>query len=83
MGGKILTVSDTHKFLLSSGDYVSVSEIEIGTEIKTMNGTSILESVYAIGNGEVLKIEIGEAHTYVIDGVISHNKIVRTLTAEP
>jgi hypothetical protein len=83
IGGKILTVSDTHKFLLSSGDYVSVSEIEIGTEIKTMNGTSILESVYAIGNGEVLKIEIEEAHTYVIDGVISHNKIVRSLSAEP
>jgi hypothetical protein len=74
-------VSDTHKFLLSSGDYVSVSEIEIGSEIKTINGTSILESVYAIGNGEVLKIEIEDAHTYVVDGVISHNKIVQSITS--
>ena len=80
IGGKTLTVSDSHKFLLSSGDYVSVSEIKTGTEIKTIEGTSIFESVQSVGMGEVLKIEVENAHTYVVDGIISHNKIVLSLT---
>lgn len=75
IGGKTLTVSDTHKFLLSDGEYVKVTDIGVGNEIKTMDGTSILESIETIGYGEVIKIEVDDAHTYVIDRVISHNKI--------
>jgi hypothetical protein len=83
IGGKKLTVSDTHKFLTTNGDYVAVTEIGIGNGIETMNGTLILESLEMIGYGEVIKIEVEDAHTYVIDEVISHNKIVKELTFEP
>jgi intein/homing endonuclease len=32
-----------------------------------------LESKNRIGEGEVVKIEVEEAHTYVMEGIISHN----------
>lgn len=71
--GKSITVSDSHKFLTENGEYVTISNITEGTLIKTINGLAKLESKQRIGEGEVIKIEVENAHTYVLEGVISHN----------
>jgi len=73
IGDKTVTVSDTHKFLTSDNVYVRITDIEIGKEIKTVTGTLPLISKDRIDMGEIVKIEVEEAHTYVIDDIISHN----------
>lgn len=73
IGDKIVTVSESHKFLTSDNVYVRITDIEIGKEIRTVTGTLPLISKDWIDKGEIVKIEVEEAHTYVIDNIISHN----------
>jgi hypothetical protein len=74
IGDKKLKVSDSHKFLIENGEYVSISDINIGNTIQTIDGLKELISKENIGNNEVVRFEIEEAHTYVVEGMISHNK---------
>jgi hypothetical protein len=74
IGDKIVTVSESHKFLTADNVYVPIADIEIGREIRTVTGTLPLISKDWIDSGEIVKIEVEEAHTYIIDGIISHNK---------
>lgn len=74
IGDKTLKVSDSHKFLIENGEYVSISDISIGDNIQTIDGLKELISKENIGNNEVVRFEIEDAHTYVVEGVISHNK---------
>lgn len=73
IGGINLKVSDSHKFLTENNRYITISDIEIGSFIKTVDGLAKLESKQRIGDGEVVKIEVENAHTYVLEGIISHN----------
>jgi hypothetical protein len=74
IGGKTVTVSASHKFLTDSGKYEDASSLSIGSMVRTINGISpILEKKY-IGESDVVKIEVQGAHTYVMEGFISHNK---------
>lgn len=83
VAGKIIKVSESHKFLVEDGRYVTVSDIQIGDRIQTVDGLAILEYKERIGEGPVVKIEVEEAHTYVVEGLISHNiKAVEFLTSE-
>jgi intein/homing endonuclease len=69
-----VTVSASHKFLTDSGKYEDASSLSIGSMVRTINGISpILEKKY-IGESDVVKIEVQGAHTYVMEGFISHNK---------
>ena len=73
IGDKLVEVSDTHKFLLSTGEYVKISDIQEGTLIQTIDGDLPLISKESIGDREVVKLEIDQAHTYVVEGIHSHN----------
>ena len=73
IGGTSVKVSESHKFLTENNGYVTISDLNIGSVIRTVNGLSKLESKNRIGEGEVVKIEVEEAHTYVMEGIISHN----------
>jgi hypothetical protein len=75
VGGKLVEVSESHKFLLSTGEYVKISDIKEGTLIQTLDGDLPLISKESIGKHEVVKLEIDQAHTYVVEGIHSHNKI--------
>jgi hypothetical protein len=70
---KIIKVSESHKFLTPKG-FIEAIDLNPGDEIRTLNGTSKIKSIDAIEDGEVMKIEIKDAHTYIVDGFISHNK---------
>ena len=73
IGNRTVTVSDTHRFLTADNKYVTITNIKIGTEIKTIDGNIALLSVDRIDRREIVKIEVEEAHTYVVNGMISHN----------
>jgi len=78
--GKKLKVSSTHKFLMSDDSWKKVCDISVGESVMGMNYDVIYDlsskeivSITDIGDGEVIKFEIDEAHTYITDGLISHN----------
>jgi hypothetical protein len=73
IGGKSIKVSESHRFLTTDGEYIAIAELPIGTTLRTVEGTAILESKENIGNMEVVKIEVDDAHTYVLEEVLSHN----------
>ena len=69
-----VTVSESHKFLTENDEYVAVSDLSIGSKIKTLNGNKEITEILDIGMGTVMCIEIEDAHTYIVNGLISHNK---------
>jgi len=75
IGSKLVEVSDTHKFLTAAGEYVSISDLAIGDLIQTVDGDLPLISKESIGKKEIVKLEIDQAHTYIVEGLHSHNKV--------
>ena len=73
IGGRNIKVSDTHRFLTESGAYIKVTDLSIGDKIATIFGLESIESMTSIGEGHIIKLEIDEAHTYVVEGARSHN----------
>jgi hypothetical protein len=78
--GKKLKVSSTHKFLMSDDSWKKVCDISVGESVMGMNYDVIYDlsskeivSITDIGDGEVIKFEIDQAHTYITEGLISHN----------
>jgi hypothetical protein len=78
--GQKLKVSSTHKFLMSDDTWKKVCDISIGECVMGMNHDVIYDlsskeivSITDIGDGEVIKFEIDQAHTYITEGLISHN----------
>lgn len=68
-----ITVSTTHKFLMDNGDWKQVFEIRADDCIKGIDTDKRVSSLRSIGSGPAVKITIDDAHTYVADGLISHN----------
>ena len=68
-------VSESHKFLTVDEEYVRISDLVLGDLIKTLDGLVEISSIESIGEAEVIKIEVEDAHTYVVERAISHNKI--------
>ncbi len=75
-----LKVSSTHKFLMSDDTWKKVCDISVGESVMGMNQDDIhdlsskeIVSITDIGDGEVIKFEIDQAHTYITEGLISHN----------
>jgi hypothetical protein len=78
--GKKLKVSSTHKFLMSDDSWKKVCDISVGESVMGMNYDVIYDlsskeivSITDIGDGEVIKFEIEDAHTYITEGFVSHN----------
>jgi hypothetical protein len=74
VGNKTVEVSESHKFLTADGKYISISDLELGELIQTVDGDLPLISKEFIGNMEIVKLEIDQAHTYIVEGIHSHNK---------
>ena len=69
-------VSDTHKFLMSDQTWRQVFDISVGDKVSSVSSTQPEKEILSlekIGIGAVVKIEIEEAHTYIANGLISHN----------
>ena len=73
IGGKEIKVSEMHRFLTPEGNYIPLIDLNIGSSVVTLDGISHIESKKNIGLMEVVKIEVENAHTYVLEGAVSHN----------
>lgn len=68
-----LTASDNHPVLTDRG-WVALSQLVIGDRVAQEIGYAAVSSVSYRDRGDVVKITVDLAHTYVSQGVISHNK---------
>lgn len=73
VSGLELIVSDSHMFWYQ-GRYLSTSWLVPNTELQRVgSGTEVIKEKISLGIGTVVKIEIEYAHTYVVNGFLSHN----------
>lgn len=77
-----MKVSDTHKFLLSDGSWKEMYLLDKGAQVQTMRGINAkgyktITNIEEIGDGDVVMLTVEEAHTYIADGLISHNMKAR------
>ena len=72
--GQKIIVSTTHKFLTDKDEWKEVQQMEVGESIKTQHGSKTLASITSLGDGPVVKMTVTDAHTYIADGLVSHNK---------
>jgi hypothetical protein len=61
--------SDSHKFHVD-GSWKEAGSFKVGDVI----GGERIEAIEKIGPGEVVRITVDSAHTYVCEGFLSHNK---------
>lgn len=71
--GTEIKVSDTHKFLMSDDTWKQIFMLKGNETIKGIEADKTIEEIIKIGTGEVVRIEVEDAHTYISDGLISHN----------
>jgi hypothetical protein len=70
-----IIVSTTHKFLTADGVWKQMRDLALGDVIRaTGTDTKTLTGVTALGEGPVVKMTVTDAHTYIADGLVSHNK---------
>jgi hypothetical protein len=62
--------SPSHKFFKAVGDWVTAENIRLGDMI---NG-QVVRGMEQTDSGDVVSITIEDAHTYICEGLLSHNK---------
>jgi hypothetical protein len=73
--GQKIIISITHKFLTADNQWEKISDIEIGTSIRGFGDiTKKLVSITDVGTGPVIEMVVTDAHTYISEGLVSHNK---------
>jgi subtilisin family serine protease len=68
-----LSVSRSHKFLMASGHWQQVFEIGEGSVIKGFEVDKTIKSIVELGLAPAVKLTVKDAHTYISEGLISHN----------
>ena len=78
--GKKVTCSPTHKlYSTNNSSWVAVKDLTEGDTVSLLDkGQGIVGETTFIGSteledGQVVKITVDEAHTYVCEGILSHN----------
>jgi hypothetical protein len=63
----------SHKFY-KDGEWVAAEDLEVGDIVGLAPNEHEVLAISAFDDGEVIKISVAEAHTYVCEGILSHNK---------
>jgi len=71
--GTTLNVSRSHKFLMASGQWQQVFELGQGSIVKGLEVDKTVDTIVARGLAPAVKLTVADAHTYIADGLISHN----------
>jgi hypothetical protein len=71
----------SHKFF-KDGEWVAAQDLEVGDTVGLAPNEYEVLGISEFDSGEVIKITVNEAHTYVCEGILSHNK-QPTLDPEP
>jgi hypothetical protein len=72
--GTSIKVSDTHKFLMADDSWKQMLNIKLGDEVKGVSRNKKILGMEYIGDGDVIEFNIDQAHTYISDGLVSHNE---------
>jgi hypothetical protein len=77
--GSTMTTSHSHKFFMTNGSWKQVYQIDVGDVVKAAPGEmdKTVTEVTPISDGPVMKITVKDAHTYISEGLISHNMKAR------
>jgi len=71
--GTTISVSESHKFLMESGIWQQVYQLGEGSVIKGFEINKTIQSIIKLGLASAVKITVENAHTYIAEGLISHN----------
>jgi hypothetical protein len=77
--GSTMTTSHSHKFFMTNGAWKQVYQIDVGDVVKAAPGEmdKTVTEVIPVNDGPVMKITVKDAHTYISEGLISHNMKAR------
>jgi hypothetical protein len=80
--------SPTHKVYLSNDSkWTEVQDLKEGDVVKVQDGDDTFVSLEKIDSGEVVVLTVEDAHTYIAEGILAHNKTldpgVTTTTLPP
>ena len=68
-----VTVSLSHRFLTDDNQYVWARDLREGSWVQARDGRFRVVKLAKANVGPVIKLEIERAHTYIVNGFISHN----------
>ena len=68
-----IVVSDTHKFYMSDATWKQMLHIKLGDTVRGIAQDKKIIGMEYIGDGDVIRFNIDDAHTYISDGLVSHN----------
>jgi len=68
-----IVVSESHRFLMFDNTWQTANTLNPENIVQTVNSNKIITSIMSIGIGNVVKLEVMDAHTYISAGIISHN----------
>jgi len=71
--GNKIKCSTSHKFY-SNNEWVTSSNLVVGQKVSLLDGEVELTNSTQLGEGDVVKITVEDAHTYICEGFLSHNK---------
>jgi hypothetical protein len=73
--GEILHCSPTHKlYLPKTKEWIEVKDLKKKDKVSLLNGDIEFTSRKPIEDGQVVVIKVDKAHTYICEGILSHNK---------
>ncbi len=82
--GETFHCSPTHKFYLAETEkWVEAKALKQGDKVSQLEGELVFTNGKKIDNGKVVIIKVDEAHTYICEGILSHNKGNTTYYAPP
>lgn len=75
--GTSLLVAGDHRFLDPTGEQLTARELRLQQVVETRDGYACIVKLESVRrHGEKVSIEVAEPHTYYVQGVLSHNKLL-------
>jgi len=75
--GSTIKTSESHKFFMQDKTWKQVAAIAAGDVVEGMPLSKVVAAVSSVGEGPVVKLTVDEAHTYISEGLVSHNKLAK------
>lgn len=70
-----ILVSASHKFFTPHKTWAKASDLKVGDVVAGLLGSHSILAIDPAGLGDVVKLTVEDAHTYIAAGLISHNKL--------
>ena len=75
LSGKTFKCSEEDVFYsATASEWIKATDLKKGDRVTELEGESIVEDSKKLGKGPSIELTVDDAHTYVCDGVLLHNK---------